>query len=127
MRTTLNETLIIDLQETLALDEHTYLIPVKYQANAALQGLDFSMDYVDSRGNSMELLHFEYDSYNFNEIRDVKRIVEETLTRIDWDLVAQILLEKKHEWIDLEFFEQSKYKTDFFGLPAERFKQNAWE
>jgi hypothetical protein len=75
----------------------------------------------------MELLHFEYDSYSFSEIQDVKGIVEETLARTDWDLVAQILLEKKHEWIDLEFFEQSKYKTDFFGLPAERFKQNAWE
>jgi hypothetical protein len=90
-------------------------------------GVDFSMDYVDSQGNSMELLHFEYDSCNFNEIQDVKRIVEKTLAGTDWDLVAQILLEKKHEWIDLEFFEQSKYKTDFFGLPAERFKQNAWE
>jgi hypothetical protein len=90
-------------------------------------GVDFSMDYVDSRGNSMELLHFEYDSYNFNEIQDIKGIVEETLARTDWDLIAQILLENKHEWIDLEFFEQSKYKTDFFGLPAERFKQNAWE
>lgn len=90
-------------------------------------GVDFSMDYVDSKGNSMELLHFEYDSYSFSEIQDVKGIVEETLARTDWDLVAQILLEKKHEWIDLEFFEQSKYKTDFFGLPAERFKQNAWE
>jgi hypothetical protein len=90
-------------------------------------GVDFSMDYVDSQGNSMELLHFEYDSCNFNEIQDVKRIVEEALARTDWDLVAQILMEKKHEWIDLEFFEQSKYKTDFFGLPAERFKQNAWE
>ena len=90
-------------------------------------GVDFSMDYVDSQGNSMEILHFEYDSYNFNEVKDVKRIVEEKVARVDWNLAAQILLEKKHEWIDLEFFEQSKYKTDFFGLPAERFKQNAWE
>jgi hypothetical protein len=90
-------------------------------------GVDFSMDYVDSQGNSMEILHFEYDSYNFNEIQDVKGIVEETIVRADWDLVAQIFMEKKHEWIDLEFFEQSKWKTDFFNLPAERFKCNAWE
>lgn len=90
-------------------------------------GVDFSMDYVDNQGNSMELLHFEYDSYNFNEIQDVKGIVEETITRVDWDLVAEIFIEKKHEWIDLEFFEQSKWKTDFFGLPAERFKVNAWQ
>jgi hypothetical protein len=90
-------------------------------------GVDFSMDYVDSKGNSMELLHFEYDSFNYNEIRDIKGKVENIVERADWDLAAQILLEKKHEWINLEFFEQSKYKTDFFGLPAERFKQMAWE
>jgi hypothetical protein len=90
-------------------------------------GIDFSMDYVDTFGNSMELLHFEYDSYSINEIKDVKGIVEETILRTDWDLVAQILIEKKYEWIDLDFFAQSKYKTDFFGLPAERFKMNSWE
>jgi hypothetical protein len=90
-------------------------------------GIDFSMDYVDTFGNSMELLHFEYDSYSINEIKDVKGIVEETILRADWDLVAQILVEKKYEWIDLDFFAQSKYKTDFFGLPAERFKMNSWE
>jgi len=90
-------------------------------------GVDFSMDYVDSKGNSMELLHFEYDSFNYNEIQEIKGEVEGIVERVDWDLVAEVLIEKKHEWIDLEFFEQSKYKTDFFGLPAERFKQNAWE
>ena len=90
-------------------------------------GVDFSMDYVDNKGNSMELLHFEYDSFNYNEIREIKEKVENIVKGVDWNFVAQILIEKKHEWIDLEFFEQSKYKTDFFGLPAERFKQNAWE
>ena len=90
-------------------------------------GVDFSIDYVDSQGNSMELLHFEYDSYNLNEIKDVKGIVEEKLSRVDWNWAAGLILEKKHEWIDLEFFEQSKWKTDFFNLPQERFKCNAWE
>jgi hypothetical protein len=90
-------------------------------------GVDFSMDYVDSLGNSMEILHFEYDSYNLNEVQEIKGKVEEILSIVDWNWTAGLLLEKKNEWIDLEFFEQSKWKTDFFGLPAERFKQNAWE
>lgn len=90
-------------------------------------GVDFSMDYVDKRGNAMELLHFEYDSYNLNEVQDIKQRVEEAMVIVDWDFAAQLILEKKHEWIDLEFFEQSKWKTDFFGLPSERFKINAWE
>ena len=90
-------------------------------------GVDFSMDYVDQKGNAMELIHFEYDSYNLNEVQDIKNQVEEKMSIVDWDWAAKIIIEKKHEWIELEFFEQSKWKTDFFGLPAERFKINAWE
>ena len=75
----------------------------------------------------MELLHFEYDSYNFSEIQNIKGIVEETISKTDWEVAARYLLLRKYEWINLEFFEQSKYKTDYFGLPAERFKMNAWE
>ena len=90
-------------------------------------GVDFSMDYVDTFGNSMELLHFEYDSCNLEEIQDIKGIAEEILAKVDWEAAARYFLIRKYEWINLEFFEQSKYKTDYFGLPAERFKINAWE
>lgn len=90
-------------------------------------GVDFSMDYVDTFGNSMELLHFEYDSYSYQEIQDVKGIVEETISKVDWEAATKYFMIRKYEWIDLEFFDQSKYKTDYFGLPAERFKMNAWE
>lgn len=90
-------------------------------------GVDFSMDYVNNKGNSMELLHFEYDSYNLHEIQDIKGIVEETVEKVDWEAAARYLQIRKYEWINLEFFEQSKYKTDYFGLPQERFKMNAWQ
>lgn len=90
-------------------------------------GIDFSMDYVDTFGNSMELLHFEYDSYFISEIQEIKGIAEEVIAKVDWEAAARYFLIRKYEWIDLEFFEQSKYKTDYFGLPAERFKINAWE
>jgi len=90
-------------------------------------GVDFSIDYVDTFGNSMELLHFEYDSYSLEEIQDIKGKVEDIVKGIDWEAASRYFLIHKPEWIDLEFFEQSKWKTDFFGLPAERFKMNAWE
>lgn len=90
-------------------------------------GIDFSMDYVDSFGNSMELLHFEYDSCNLNEVQEIKGIVEEKISVVDWIKASKLMLQRKDEWIDLEFFEQSKWKTDFFGLPSERFKLVSWE
>lgn len=89
-------------------------------------GVDFSMDYVDKLGNTMELLHFEYDSYELDEILKVKELVEQRVLAIDWEDSIKYMLDKKDEWINLEFFEQSKYKTDFFQLPAERFKMAAW-
>ena len=58
---------------------------------------------------SLELLHFEYDSHNYKEVLEIKKIVEETITGVDWDFLSQVVLEKKHEWIDLDFFEQSKW------------------
>jgi hypothetical protein len=90
-------------------------------------GIDFSMDYVGPQGNSMELLHFEYDSYSHEEIGEVKEITGEKLLTVDWEAAARYLILRKYEWINLEFFDQSKYKTDFFGLPQERFKMNAWQ
>ena len=90
-------------------------------------GVDFSMDYVDSKGNSMELLHFEYDSFNYNEIQDIKGRVESIVRDIDWEIAAKSLLKRKNEWFSEDYFKQSKWKTDFFGLPAEQFKMIGWE
>jgi len=90
-------------------------------------GVDISVDYVDESGNSMELLHFEYDSFDFNQIQEIKTKVETKVKGIDWEVAAKYLLKHKNEWINLDFFEQSKWKTDFYGLPAEHFKMVAWE
>jgi hypothetical protein len=90
-------------------------------------GIDFSMDYVDESGNSMEIVHFEYDSYDLDEILSVKDFTENAIKKVDWEHAAKILIKDKADWINLEFFAQSKWKTDYFGLPAERFKMNAWE
>lgn len=90
-------------------------------------GIDLSIDYVDGAGNSMELLHFEYDGYNLEEILEMKYLVETKITEVDWSLAAKNMIRRKGEWIDLEFFQQSKWKTDFFNLPSERFKILAWE
>lgn len=90
-------------------------------------GIDLSVDYVDGTGNSMELLHFEYDGYELEEILQMKSIVESKVAVVDWELAAKNMIRRKSEWIDLEFFQQSKWKTDYFRLPSERFKILAWE
>ena len=90
-------------------------------------GLDFSMDYVDQSGNAFELLHWEWDSFSFEEIERVKAEVEPVIQSIDWTDAAKQLLKRKDEWHGLDFFSQSDWKCKYFGIPAERFKMVCWE
>ena len=90
-------------------------------------GLDFSIDYCDRDGNVFELLHWEYDGFEYNEIADKKARMEEFLLNQDWDERARTMLERKDEWHKLDFFEQSEWKTRFFGIDKERFKMVLWK
>jgi hypothetical protein len=89
-------------------------------------GLDFSMDYVDRAGNAFEVLHWEWDSFNYDEIQAVKLEIEPVLKAIDWQDAAQNILAKKDKWHHLDFFAQSRWKCEYFGIPEERFKMVAW-
>ena len=90
-------------------------------------GLDFSMDYVDQEGNAFEVLHWEYDGFDFDEVNKVKSTIEPVLSSIDYDDAAKQLLKRKEEWHSLDFFAQSDWKCKFFGIPRERFKMVIWE
>ena len=90
-------------------------------------GLDFSMDYVDRAGNAFEVLHWEYDGFDFEEVQVRKLQVQAKLATIDWDDAAQQILEHKDKWHHLDFFEQSHWKCDYFNIPRERFKMVAWQ
>jgi hypothetical protein len=89
-------------------------------------GLDFSMDYVDRQGHAFEVLHWEWDSFDYEEIQAVKLEIEPVLKAIDWQDAGQQILAKKAEWHDLDFFAQSAWKCRYFGVPEERFKMVAW-
>lgn len=90
-------------------------------------GLDFSMDYYDSDGNTFEVLHWEYDGFDYNEINDKKLEVEERLVSMDWDDAAKEILKRKDEWFSLDFFAQSDYKCNYFGIGSERWKMVVWK
>lgn len=89
-------------------------------------GLDFSMDYVDRQGNAFEVLHWEYDGFDYEEVQVRKLQVQARLATIDWDDAAREILKHKDEWHHLGFFEQSHWKCDYFNIPRERFKMVAW-
>ncbi len=90
-------------------------------------GLDFSMDYVDRKGNAFEVLHWEWDGFDHVEVDQIKQVVEPILAAIDWKDAAQQILKQKDQWHHLDFFAQSDWKCSYFGIPKERFKMVAWE
>ena len=89
-------------------------------------GLDFSMDYVDRQGNAFEVLHWEYDGFDYEEVQVRKLQVQAKFATIDWDDAAEQILKHKDQWHHLDFFEQSDWKCNYFGIPRERFKMVAW-
>jgi hypothetical protein len=90
-------------------------------------GLDFSMDYADQTGNSFEVLHWEWDSFDYYQVLEIKERLEPVLLSIDWEEGAKKLLARKDEWHSLDFFGQSDYKCNFFGVPKEQFKMVLWK
>jgi hypothetical protein len=49
------------------------------------------------------------------------------LLAIDWDEAAEQILKHKAEWHHLDFFAQSAWKCNYFGIPRERFKMVSWQ
>jgi len=85
------------------------------------------MDYVDRRGNAFEVLHWEWDGFDYIEVECIRKIIEPKLLAINWDDAAEQILKHKDQWHHLDFFAQSHWKCDYFGIPRERFKMVAWQ
>ncbi|SEN25056.1 hypothetical protein [Nitrosomonas marina] len=89
-------------------------------------GLDFSMDYADRNGNVFEVLHWEYDGFDYHEVEARKQQLETRFAAIDWDDAAARILKQKDQWYHLDFFAQSDWKCNYFGIVKERFKMVIW-
>jgi hypothetical protein len=61
------------------------------------------------------------------KIIEVKKNIENLVISTDFNEVARNLEGKKAEWYHLEFFEQSKWKTNYFKIEDERFKMVGWQ
>lgn len=89
-------------------------------------GIDISIDYV-SKDAVFEVFHYEWDGFNYDAVMEKKHEIEYFVLNQDWDDVAKTLWKKKDEWYYLDFFEQTKWRTDYFGLSPEKFKNVIWD
>jgi len=89
-------------------------------------GIDISIDYV-SEDAVFEVFHYEWDSFNYEAVVEKKLEIEKFVIAQDWDNIAKKLWKKKDEWYNLDFFAQTQWRTDYFGLSPEKFKNVIWE
>lgn len=89
-------------------------------------GIDLSIDYADKEGNVFEVFHYEWDSFEYEGVLEMKEKIETLALNTDWNDAAKTLLRRKSEWDSLPFFKQSDWKCDFFGIEPERFKIIIW-
>jgi len=89
-------------------------------------GIDISIDYV-SKDAVFEVFHYEWDAFDYDAVVEKKDEIEQFVISQDWDDIAKTLWKKKDEWYNLDFFEQTQWRTDYFGLSPENFKNVIWE
>ena len=90
-------------------------------------GIDVSIDYVDNKGNVFEVFHYEWDDFQVDTVQRKKKEIEQLVLSTNWEEKAQELLARKDEWCNLDFFEQSDWKSNFYGITPEKFKNIIWE
>lgn len=89
-------------------------------------GIDISIDFV-SKNRIFEVFHYEWDSFNFNDVQDKKLEIEKFILSRDWNDTAEEIWDLRNEWINLNFFEQTNWRTDYFNLSPEKFKDVIWD
>ena len=89
-------------------------------------GVDISIDFVSPKC-AFEVFHYEWDTFEYEEVIEKKLEVEELVLRLNWDEVATDIWNLRDEWYHLDFFEQSQWRTDYFGISPEKFKHVIWD
>ena len=89
-------------------------------------GIDISIDYT-SPTMVFEVFHFEWDDFDYETVAAKQEKIEKIVLNTDWNDAAEQLIKRKDEWHHLDFFAQSKWKSDFFGVEPEQFKMVAWD
>ena len=63
----------------------------------------------------------------FDKVLEKQREVEAIIAEVNWDSKAKEMIDRKDEWHHLDFFGQSDWKCEFWGLPKENFKEVIWK
>lgn len=76
-------------------------------------GYDFALDAVAPDGSMYEVVHIEYDSYDYDQFHNHMLLFEYTARHTDWHDAAKKILAHKDDWKNLTGFAQNDWKAKF--------------
>ena len=76
-------------------------------------GFDFALDAVSPDGKIYEVLHIEYDSYDYDKFIKNMQLFDYRVRHTDWRNAAKEILSKEDEWKNLTGFAQNDWKANF--------------
>jgi hypothetical protein len=89
-------------------------------------GLDLSIDFFDHSGRTFEVIHWEFDSFDFEEIEEQKMLVESVIIQTDFDLFAEFVWREREQWYDLDYAAQTSWRCKHLGIIPDRWKMVVW-
>jgi hypothetical protein len=102
----------------LAVEQLQQVKSVSYLADYLLRtkqkwGFDFALDAVSKDGTAYEVLHIEYDSYNFEEFSHELYNFEKIIQNTDWTSAAANIWNTRELWRHLTGFDQNHWKAQY--------------
>ena len=76
-------------------------------------GFDIALDAQAPSGDMFEVLHIEFDSYDYDEFRDTMMYIEYCFFVMDWQLAAQRVWSQRDQWQHLKGFDQNHWKANY--------------
>lgn len=89
-------------------------------------GFSFSIDWIGSDGFVFEILNYEINGTNLDQVIDRKLSCEESFAHMDWDDAASRLMKKMEQWVDLDQVSQTHWKCDYLRIDQPTFISNVW-
>ena len=76
-------------------------------------GFDFALDAVTDSGTVYEVLHVEYDNYDYEEFKNRMIYFEWTVRHTDWIDCARRVWQQRNRWQNLNGFDQNHWKAEY--------------
>ncbi len=76
-------------------------------------GFDFALDAVTDDGLVYEVLHIEYDHYDYDYFKNRMLNFEWTVRHTDWTDASKRVWHQRDQWQSLQGFEQNHWKANY--------------